>query len=72
MVHSFCVILYVLKSYKAGDTMPRPVKRRIVCGIPEFDLYAPVNNVISGNTVQRVTKIKRKKSIGKFIQCFFF
>ncbi len=24
--------------------MPRPIKRRIVCGIPEYDLYAPVNS----------------------------
>ncbi len=25
--------------------MPRPTKPRIVCGVPEYNLYAPVNHV---------------------------
>lgn len=31
--------------------MPRPVKRRLVCGLPEHDLYGPVNNASLDNLI---------------------
>jgi predicted DNA-binding protein (UPF0251 family) len=31
--------------------MSRPIKRRLVCGLPEYDLYAPVKNTGPKDTV---------------------
>lgn len=34
-----------------GEKMPRPVKRRLVCGLPDYDLYAPVNHASLHNHI---------------------
>jgi predicted DNA-binding protein (UPF0251 family) len=31
--------------------LPRPIKPRIVCGVPEYNLYAPVNHVSEENLI---------------------
>lgn len=31
--------------------MPRPVKRRLVCGLPDYNVYAPVNKASLNNIV---------------------
>ncbi|MGI5901332.1 MAG: DUF134 domain-containing protein [Desulfitobacteriia bacterium] len=31
--------------------MPRPIKRRLVCDLPHYDLYAPVNKENHGDEV---------------------
>jgi predicted DNA-binding protein (UPF0251 family) len=31
--------------------MPRPIKRKLVCALPEYNLYAPVNSINSPGVV---------------------